>query len=166
MRESAITALMTTLILDFIRRGNHHGEVARSFNDRPSAPTWSRLESLEARPVVNADFAHDQLVLVDPLVLELIQQVVDSALDSDLDRTRGLLRQKVQCTQRITDALTAQCVDHRSHLPRRTPDVFTNRSCFHCLSQIDVERSEEHTSELQSRGHLVCRLLLEKKKTK
>src|SRR5690625_2174324 len=30
----------------------------------------------------------------------------------------------------------------------------------------DVERSEEHTSELQSRGHLVCRLLLEKKKTK
>src|SRR5207253_10647481 len=28
-----------------------------------------------------------------------------------------------------------------------------------------VARSEEHTSELQSRGHLVCRLLLEKKKS-
>src|SRR2546429_2308966 len=28
----------------------------------------------------------------------------------------------------------------------------------------DYERSEEHTSELQSRLHLVCRLLLEKKK--
>src|SRR2546422_7285565 len=28
----------------------------------------------------------------------------------------------------------------------------------------DSERSEEHTSELQSRLHLVCRLLLEKKK--
>src|SRR3989442_5083409 len=28
----------------------------------------------------------------------------------------------------------------------------------------DVVRSEEHTSELQSRPHLVCRLLLEKKK--
>src|SRR5690625_6868760 len=27
-----------------------------------------------------------------------------------------------------------------------------------------VDRSEEHTSELQSRGQLVCRLLLEKKK--
>src|SRR5690625_6803801 len=27
-----------------------------------------------------------------------------------------------------------------------------------------LQRSEEHTSELQSRGHLVCRLLLEKKK--
>src|SRR5258705_3867976 len=30
----------------------------------------------------------------------------------------------------------------------------------------DVVRSEEHTSELQSLRHLVCRLLLEKKKTK
>src|SRR5690625_7025703 len=29
---------------------------------------------------------------------------------------------------------------------------------------VRVPRSEEHTSELQSRGHLVCRLLLEKKK--
>src|SRR5690625_6219301 len=29
-----------------------------------------------------------------------------------------------------------------------------------------ANRSEEHTSELQSRGHLVCRLLLEKKKSK
>src|SRR5690554_7424054 len=30
---------------------------------------------------------------------------------------------------------------------------------------IAIDRSEEHTSELQSRPHLVCRLLLEKKKT-
>src|SRR5258708_32108075 len=29
----------------------------------------------------------------------------------------------------------------------------------------DADRSEEHTSELQSPDHLVCRLLLEKKKT-
>src|SRR2546429_1596866 len=32
-------------------------------------------------------------------------------------------------------------------------------------SQVTYPRSEEHTSELQSRLHLVCRLLLEKKKT-
>src|SRR5687768_17817468 len=31
---------------------------------------------------------------------------------------------------------------------------------------VDSGRSEEHTSELQSRLHLVCRLLLEKKKVK
>src|SRR2546422_7898556 len=35
----------------------------------------------------------------------------------------------------------------------------------HRTSSVE-ERSEEHTSELQSRLHLVCRLLLEKKKTK
>src|SRR5690625_6338639 len=32
--------------------------------------------------------------------------------------------------------------------------------------QPEQERSEEHTSELQSRGHLVCCLVLEKKKNK
>src|SRR5215510_238815 len=41
-----------------------------------------------------------------------------------------------------------------------------SRSAWNCFVQIArlVSRSEEHTSELQSRGHLVCRLLLEKKK--
>src|SRR2546429_264273 len=34
----------------------------------------------------------------------------------------------------------------------------------HAGGQLTVDRSEEHTSELQSRLHLVCRLLLEKKK--
>src|SRR3989442_10183197 len=36
---------------------------------------------------------------------------------------------------------------------------------FHCyVGMCNGKRSEEHTSELQSRPHLVCRLLLEKKK--
>src|SRR2546429_7159646 len=45
-----------------------------------------------------------------------------------------------------------------SHIssPRDVPGIF---------GQINL-RSEEHTSELQSRLHLVCRLLLEKKKKK
>src|SRR2546429_6875456 len=33
-----------------------------------------------------------------------------------------------------------------------------------CAQPLSANRSEEHTSELQSRLHLVCRLLLEKKK--
>src|SRR5690625_6036045 len=37
------------------------------------------------------------------------------------------------------------------------------RYVFSGIEHTEV-RSEEHTSELQSRGHLVCRLLLEKKK--
>src|SRR3989442_6303125 len=35
--------------------------------------------------------------------------------------------------------------------------------CLRASLPIDFHRSEEHTSELQSRPHLVCRLLLEKK---
>src|SRR5690625_3184219 len=40
----------------------------------------------------------------------------------------------------------------------------TNTLLNHALYTLDdlKERSEEHTSELQSRGHLVCRLLLDK----
>src|SRR5258707_6120723 len=34
------------------------------------------------------------------------------------------------------------------------------------LNSVKITRSEEHTSELQSRQYLVCRLLLEKKKKK
>src|SRR3989442_8819894 len=36
--------------------------------------------------------------------------------------------------------------------------------CVHAADDGEESRSEEHTSELQSRPHLVCRLLLEKKK--
>src|SRR5437870_13842451 len=46
----------------------------------------------------------------------------------------------------------------RSRLP------FHNSSCVNTRRRVRRTRSEEHTSELQSRGHLVCRLLLEKKK--
>src|SRR5690625_5868312 len=54
-----------------------------------------------------------------------------------------------------------------------TSDTFRNGMMLPELKRGDLVairsagayRSEEHTSELQSRGHLVCRLLLEKKKT-
>src|SRR5690554_7344566 len=46
-------------------------------------------------------------------------------------------------------------------LPRKVPVKFLLNVC--CLI-LENTRSEEHTSELQSRPHLVCRLLLEKKK--
>src|SRR2546428_935593 len=40
------------------------------------------------------------------------------------------------------------------------------RRAFTFADRVVVARSEEHTSELQSRSDLVCRLLLEKKKIK
>src|SRR5260221_6661711 len=44
-------------------------------------------------------------------------------------------------------------------------DARVGRIAVHEDRQIDEARSEEHTSELQSHSDLVCRLLLEKKKT-
>src|SRR5215510_11074197 len=46
-----------------------------------------------------------------------------------------------------------------------TPEIeIAIRGLPHAFADYRIARSEEHTSELQSRGHLVCRLLLEKKK--
>src|SRR5258708_12207536 len=57
------------------------------------------------------------------------------------------------------------------HLPARTgrrrQQRFRRRVELEVGAQVDQQqRSEEHTSELQSPDHLVCRLLLEKKNTK
>src|SRR5690554_7378595 len=45
-------------------------------------------------------------------------------------------------------------------------DLFDLKEPGNIYTRIMNPRSEEHTSELQSRPHLVCRLLLEKKNTK
>src|SRR3712207_9020955 len=53
----------------------------------------------------------------------------------------------------------------RFYEPRTSHDSSLSPS-FHALAAArlgDLDRSEEHTSELQSRQYLVCRLLLEKK---
>src|SRR2546422_10956683 len=58
----------------------------------------------------------------------------------------------------------------RPHAERHAPDragvwgVGVRADDHHPRLGVPLERSEEHTSELQSRLHLVCRLLLEKKK--
>src|SRR5688572_31165548 len=57
---------------------------------------------------------------------------------------------------------------------RSPSDTATPIPCWHCWTRpaspisrcMTGERSEEHTSELQSQSNLVCRLLLEKKKKK
>src|SRR5690625_7128207 len=57
-----------------------------------------------------------------------------------------------------------------ANMPQKPGRAKTGR-CMDVVDTVDsfdmtnnISRSEEHTSELQSRGHLVCRLLLEKKK--
>src|SRR5690606_40738514 len=78
-------------------------------------------------------------------------------------------RSVVDCSAVLIDGLEGYCVAVRldahervaTSKPRRltadVADVLSARRSF-------ARRSEEHTSELQSRENLVCRLLLEKKK--
>src|SRR2546430_7773670 len=53
---------------------------------------------------------------------------------------------------------------------RQVSTIFTQLNQYHVVLEVDPQfqqdpdRSEEHTSELQSQSNLVCRLLLEKKK--
>src|SRR3989441_6743953 len=53
----------------------------------------------------------------------------------------------------------------RKREPPAHPSHEVDQRCVHPEDEEGVERSEEHTSELQSLAYLVCRLLLEKKKT-
>src|SRR5437660_5825692 len=76
------------------------------------------------------------------------------------------LHDALPISHRLLD-LRALHVDDRGFARHR--DCFFQRADFqlavHRRDEVSRElRSEEHTSELQSRGHLVCRLLLEKKK--
>src|SRR5258708_14690625 len=70
-------------------------------------------------------------------------------------------RQFFQQTERL---LARQCIPLKNLiLHDQTGRHFTAGGIGHDMT--DPHRSEEHTSELQSPDHLVCRLLLEKKKT-
>src|SRR2546430_9198972 len=53
--------------------------------------------------------------------------------------------------------------DGSARAPYKETDVPHPQSVY-AKSKVEGERSEEHTSELQSQSNLVCRLLLEKKK--
>src|SRR5439155_11572104 len=84
-------------------------------------------------------------------------------------------RQFIEFCERVGDKETAALYrdviepDERHHheLGRRTLLRLATTPEAQAAAQRAARRtlrSEEHTSELQSRGHLVCRLLLEKKK--
>src|SRR3989442_11710482 len=71
-----------------------------------------------------------------------------------------------ECGMRNAECQCERRAGHDLPLKFRTPhSAFRTSSCSSMQHGISGEgRSEEHTSELQSRPHLVCRLLLEKKK--
>src|SRR5690606_40224102 len=73
------------------------------------------------------------------------------------------------------DESLGQCLGTRAAFDRRHEDgefvtsepadeIVVADDRANAVANLDEQRSEEHTSELQSRENLVCRLLLEKKK--
>src|SRR5690625_882211 len=103
------------------------------------------------------------------------------ASDSEIASLLMGLKEKGETVEEIT-ALVTVLKDHATKLPHHIPGVIDNcgtggdgsnsfnistTSAFVIagagvrIAKHGNKRSEEHTSELQSRGHLVCRLLLE-----
>src|SRR5437870_6744905 len=76
----------------------------------------------------------------------------------------GLEQRDLATAAEVTESYISQLLTGKKLPPEpgRT-DIYDKIGKFLKLPSGKL-RSEEHTSELQSRGHLVCRLLLEKKK--
>src|SRR5690554_2296503 len=92
-----------------------------------------------------------QLAGENKLIVTTIQK-----LNTAISKTRYLGRMEALKNERIV-FIFDEC--HRSQFGKTHEDI----KSFFLNSQMFGFRSEEHTSELQSRPHLVCRLLLEKK---
>src|SRR3712207_7278007 len=69
-----------------------------------------------------------------------------------------------------TTLFRSQHADHRAHCQHPDDGRHAGEAAISAVvlavDRLRLPRSEEHTSELQSRQYLVCRLLLEKKKKK
>src|SRR5690625_5455829 len=90
---------------------------------------------------------------------EQIALKINQTLTQDATGTMVMLELEAMGIDRVQTEASAQYVDHNIiQVDGKNPDD-------HLFLQ-SAARSEEHTSELQSRGHLVCRLLLEKKTTR
>src|SRR3989449_7633330 len=120
---------------------------------------------MTAPVTINAEAARNALRQVkDP---ELDMNIIDLGLVYDVEIVEGEVRVKMTLTSPGCPAG-----------PMITNDAYRVLRGLEGVKDVDIEivwepywtpermRSEEHTSELQSRLHLVCRLLLEKKKNK
>src|SRR5205814_3450047 len=105
---------------------------------------------------------------VDTLTVVLIRCYVHLIYDSPSPTRRSSDLQQKICTTRF--ALGAKCGGRADEAGAGSAARACSRSRSHASAMppsppaVFQRRSEEHTSELQSLRHLVCRLLLEKKK--
>src|SRR5690625_6829334 len=87
-------------------------------------------------------------------------------IEGVIDFDHPVVNGKIKEIKGITTSLEKQAEIAFNYVRDNIEHSFDTNSIEITISASDAieKRSEEHTSELQSRGHLVCRLLLEKKK--
>ena len=122
---------------------------------------WNREMTRGLKLYVQRTFIMDDAEQFLPMYLRFVKGVVDSN-DLSLNVSREILQQD-PAVDSMRTALTKRVLDMLSKLAKGDDyAAFWNE--FGQVLKEGPARSEEHTSELQSRSDLVCRLLLEKKK--
>src|SRR5260221_9861563 len=110
----------------------------------------------------NADRRNE---VITETALDYVQlDLLESSLAIQREQQESAAKFQDIVNQRVQAGLDSQVETTRAKLvgARTTLDIAQTRAAADQLR--DVQRSEEHTSELQSHSDLVCRLLLEKKK--
>src|SRR5690625_6002474 len=120
------------------------------------------IDAYTDQPITTPDFSSGQVVLYDG-------GVVDDSLCA-----HKLILRRVDA-QNIAEGVVEVTLEYENFQPQSDPECgdevievrpfefFYVHSRDELVFAERIQRSEEHTSELQSRGHLVCLLLLEKK---
>src|SRR5690625_5139663 len=119
---------------------------------------------------LNLQIPMDTLVLSEDDMIEIVKYLVSLVNQkAELDDIDHLSNRRVrtvgeQLYGQFGVGLARMARTIRERMNVRDNEVFTPIDLINArtLSAVINSRSEEHTSELQSRGHLVCRLLLEK----
>src|SRR5690625_1085677 len=105
---------------------------------------------------------------VEGLFLDNADTIAGRAAHKKVDSGKGDLPPAETATTSTQKTTQDSDSDKPEVIHSRSVSLFSQRLGVSAkLDLVEIrsnERSEEHTSELQSRGHLVCRLLLEKKK--
>src|SRR5699024_6990173 len=121
------------------------------------------VASTEQKPVVNGDKQDVDNGIETPENMEKVIRAYHLIKDQYLEEVEGdlLLEGAIQGMLEVLDD------PYSSYMDPEMNERFTEQleSSFEGIGA-EVSRSEEHTSELQSRFDLVCRLLLEKKNNK